>query len=64
MKIYDINEVSNMETSDIKALLTSINKQIKYVDSYSKKILKDIYKEHIEACENELLKRGVSYEVS
>ena len=53
-------KVKNMETNDIKMMLTAINRQLKYTDSYSKKILKEYYKDYIEACENELTKRGIS----
>ena len=55
-------EIKKMETSDIKIMLTNMNRQIKYATSYSKKLLKACYKDHIEACENELIKRGVNYE--
>lgn len=55
-------EVKNMETTDIKIMLTTMNNQIKHAYYNSKLLLKQIYKDHIEACINELKKRGENYE--
>ena len=56
-----IIEIKSMSNSDIKAMLTSMNSQIKYAPDYSKKTLKELYRDHIDACITELEKRGVKY---
>ena len=55
-------KINEMETIDIKMMLTSMNNQIKHAHYNSKLLLKQIYKDHIKECENELKKRGVNYE--
>ena len=55
-------EIKNMETIDIKIMLTSMNNQIKHAHYNNQLLLKQLYKDHIEACKNELEKRGINYE--
>lgn len=54
--------IKDMKTTDIKIMLTSMNNQIENSPYYSRLLLKEYYKDHIEACENELKKRGKNYE--
>ena len=57
-------KISEMETNDIKIMLNTMNNQIRHSNFNNQNLLKHIYKDHIEACENELKKRGFANENS
>ena len=51
-------DIKQMETSDIKSMLTVMNTQIENFDNAEAEFLEEYYKDFINSCENELLKRG------
>ena len=51
-------DIKQMETSDIKSMLTVMNTQIENSDNAEAEFLEEYYKDFINSCENELLKRG------
>ena len=51
-------KVKELETSDIKAMLTSMESQIENSTGTAREFLEEYYKDFIEQAKAELLKRG------
>ena len=51
-------DIKQLETSDIKSMLTVMNTQIENSDNAEAEFLKEYYKDFINSCKYELLKRG------